>query len=173
MKFFTNHFGLEKCFPDSKVVELSDGRKVSVPVYDFAAQLRSLVQNEDLFNDQNMIEDYFDPQTMRPTKAYEDFGPDDTVGDLTTGRLFHEGMKLYCNRSVPRDCDAVMGFPLVLFTDGAVHDNNGGLEVKPVSFTGGMLKEEVRAKRSSYKHLGFVPSLLIGKGENADCFDDE
>ena len=52
MKFFTNHFGLEKCFPDSKVVQLSDGRKVSVPVYDFAAQLRSLVQNEDLFNDQ-------------------------------------------------------------------------------------------------------------------------
>ena len=62
---------------------------------------------------------------------------------------------------------------MVLFTDGAVHDNNGGLEVKPVSFTGGMLKEEVRAKRSSYKHLGFVPSLLIGKGKNADCFDDE
>ena len=41
------------------------------------------------------------------------------------------------------------------------------------SFTIGFLNARTRAKYNAWKHFGFRPNKELGKGENADNFDDE
>ena len=75
-------------FPDVKTVALSDGRKVFVPVYDFEQQFKALLENEDIVNQDNFIDGYFDKEILRPTKRWEDMEACDVINNLNTGTLY-------------------------------------------------------------------------------------
>ena len=161
-------------YPKPETVQLSDGRKVSVPVFEFEEQLRSIVQNEEVFNEDNMIDDNFDKKNLRPIKSYEELDDDDTIGDLACGKLYHEALRYYVDgKEKPADVDAVYGLPIIVFTDEANHDTKGGNSSNPLAWCVGFFKEEVRRKLSSWGLVGFLPNINIGKGSNSGHYDHD
>ena len=110
------------------------------------------MQNKEVFNEDNMIEDNFDKKNLRPIKSYEKLDDNDTIGDLASGKLYHEALSYYVDsKEKPADVDVVYGFPIVVFTDEANHDTKGGNKSNPLAWCSALLKEEVRRKLASWK----------------------
>ena len=101
LTFLSKFFGTSDLIPHPKEVKLTDGSRVTVPIYDFKTVFERMITDPDLVNDDNLIQDNFDPKTWRPIKSCSDFGPDDLIGDLTTGYLYEEGVKRYCDGDPP------------------------------------------------------------------------
>ena len=173
LKFLAKMFDMKNTFPTPVTVELSNGKKATVPIMSFKDSLLSILNDADIMKDENMIHDNFDKNTLRPTKHYNDYGPDDIIDDLNSGYLYHKGIELYCNAPPPPGVDMIVPCPLVMYCDEASTDKHGALTAEPVSWTPGFLNAEARLKYSNWRHAGYIPNLKVGKGTNSDNFDDE
>lgn len=173
MRFLPARFKMRNPYPEKKTIELSDKSKVIVPVYDFDEQVKSIMEDETIMNRDNLIDQHFDKDTLRPTKSWDQLADDDIISDLNTGRLYMEGIRAYCDGPKPPDIDLVIGGPLVIFTDEAVYDSSGGCKTGPTTFTFAFFKDTIRSKLEANRHLGFSPSLSVGRGSNSGNIDED
>ena len=174
LKLFAKLFDLKDPYPTEKTVECQGGKKVTVPVMDFKSQLLSLVNDPDLMTDDKFIEHNFDPETLRPTKHYDDYTDDDIIDDVNSGYLYHRGIDLYCkDEDKPDDVDMIVPCPIIMYVDECNTDKHGALSVEVVSFTLGFWNIETRRKYDAWRHAGFGPNMGVGLGTNANNYDDD
>jgi len=173
LKVLTEFFAVKNAVPVPKDVILSDGRKLTVPVFDFVETLKSLLLDPDVINDDNLIQENFDKKTWRPTKKYRDMGPNDRIDDLNTGYLMEKGIELYCNGPVPVGVARILPLPLIFFSDESHHDTHGGNKTSPVSVTLGCLNVNARSQYKNWRNLSFQSNKSLGQGKSANTYDDE
>ena len=171
--FLAKFFDMRGAFPTPTDVMCSRG-KVTVPVYDFEQQLLSIIGDPELMSDENLIQNNFDKETLRPIKSYDELLDNDIVDDVNDGRLYSAGSYEFCDDNLkPPDCDMIVPTPLIIYCDEAATDNYGKLSLEPIEFACAWNKREARAKFDANRLLGYVPNLDVVSGKNADNYDDE
>lgn len=171
--FIAEFFNSKDLYPTPKDVNLCDGSTVTVPIFPFDTMLKDILNDPNIINDDNLIQENFDKTTWRPTKMYTDLGQDDVINDLNTGLLYQRGIELYCDDKPPPGIARILPCPIIFFSDESHHDNNSGNKTGPVSMTVGMLNSDERAKYPNWRNIGFIPNYGLGKGKNANQYDDE
>ena len=150
--------------PSPKTVVCSLQKEVTVPTFDFETQFLSLVTNAECMQDSNFIQTNFDKNILRPTKSYEEFGPDDLIDDIHTGELYHKGIELYCNDRPPAGVDLIIPAPLICFADEANKDRSGACSTEPLSYTIGFFNQRARMRYDMWRHFGYAPNTSVGHG---------
>ena len=173
LKFLSKMFHLNETTPKQVTVHCSRNKKVTIPTIDFRAQVLSLVLDPDIMKPDNLIQDNFDPETLRPTLHYDDYGPNDLIDDVNSGSLYHKGIELYCNTDPPPGVDMIVPCPLIFYVDECYTDAHGALGIERVSFTLGFIRSEMRNHEWMWRHLGFAPNMKVGEGTNADNYDEK
>jgi hypothetical protein len=116
MKFLKKVFPFEGMEPKSIIVELHDGRKVTVPQVDFAESMRSILNDKEVMKH---IMKGLDPNTWRPMTSEETHENDDdaVIDDKDSGWLYRQGIKLHCPDETECDSTKVRPFPLLIHID--------------------------------------------------------
>lgn len=129
--------------PTTYVVELHDGRTVSVPVVDFADAMRSILNDKEVMK---FVMKGIDPTTFRPYKSTEEHesDPDAVIDDKDSGWLFRQGIKLHCPDSEDIDPKKVRPFPILMHIDCSHSDLFGNLKVAPVQVMPAILDVNVQ-----------------------------
>ena len=162
---------LEKTFyvkglmPMTKEMETHDRRKVTVPIFDFAAQVRNLLDDPDVMNKDNIMKG-LDQETWRPTLSAEEFEKDyhADIADKDSGYLYRMGIEAH----VPdhEDNTKILPLPIIVHIDKSHYDLHSNLCVTPIGFTLGMLDIDTQQKVDSWKMMATVPNLSAKKGKN-------
>ena len=173
INFLSKFFDTHSMLPDPKEVLLTDGSKVTIPVFDFKTVFERMLTDPEMINDENLIQDNFDKDTWRPIRTPSQFTDDDFIGDLATGTLYQEGIDLYCNGPPPPGIDLVLPCPIIAFTDESHHCTKGGNKTKPVTITLGVFRHEFRSTDRAWCNIGFIPNYGVGRGKNYGNFDDD
>jgi len=131
MKFLKKVFPFEGMEPKSIIVELHDGRKVTVPQVDFAESMRSILNDKEVMKH---IMKGLDPNTWRPMTSEETHENDDdaVIDDKDSGWLYRQGIKLHCPDETECDPTKVRPFPLLIHIDYSHGDLFGNLKVAPI-----------------------------------------
>ena len=158
MKNLNKHLCYDKFRPQQVVVTLPiDDTLEKVTVFDFKAQLFSLLTDTELFQPENLIfgclpgsdRDIFD------TETHFDFR-----GDIHQSQWYKDT----CQKLVKDELDIVI--PIIGFQDETHHDSKGRCTTDPFSFTLGCFKRHVRNDAQAWRHLGFVPKSRKRKPPN-------
>ena len=109
---------------------------VTLSYFDSKDMFLSLVTNKKLNQPENMISEYVDKETWKPTKHIEDWSDDDMINNVNSGTFFHEGITLTdLSTDLPVDVDEVRVVVLQFFIDKSHSDHMGDLATTPISFT--------------------------------------
>lgn len=173
LNFLSKMFHLNETTPKQATVQCCRNKKVTIPTVDFRAQVLSLVLDPDIMKPENLIQDNFDPETLRPTLHYNDYGPNDIIDDVNSGSMYHKGIELYCNTDPPHGVDMIVPCPLIFYVDESYSDAFGALGIERVSFTLAFIRSEMRNHDWMWRHLGFAPNMRVGEGTNADNYDEK
>ena len=73
--------------PTIKHVKFADDTMAAVPCYDFKDMLTSLLTDEDLNHDKNLIKSGIDKITWRPSVPMQDWKDDNIINDINTGTV--------------------------------------------------------------------------------------
>ena len=171
--YLADFFQAKDLIPAKKTALMADGSKVDMPVYDFKSVFERMMLDPELINEENLIKNNFDPKTWRPIKKYKDLAPHDTVDDLTTGCLYEKGIELYCDDPPPAGIARILPTPIILFTDEAHHDKKNGNKTGPMSMCPAVVKQDVRAKDSSWFNIAYLPNYGLGRGKYYGNYDDK
>ena len=171
--FLSDFFGGKELIPKKKTAEMCDGSKIDMPVYDFKAVFENMILDPTLVNEANLIQENFDPITWRPIKSFDELSPNDVVNDLASGSLYQEGINLYCNEDPPEGIARILPAPIIIFTDEAHHDKKNGNKTGPICMCPAMVKQEVRAKDSSWSVIAYLPNYGLGRGKYYGTYDDK
>ena len=151
--------------PMTKETETHDGRKVTVPIFDFAAQVRNLLDDPDVMNEHNIMKG-LDQETWRPTLSAEEFENNyhAVIQDKDSGYLYRMGIEAH----VPdhEDNTKILPLPIIVHIDKSHYDLHSNLCVTPIGFTLGMLDVDTQQKVDSWKMMATVPNLSAKKGKN-------
>ena len=160
-------FQAEDLRPSQKETETHDGRKVTVPVFDFPTIITSILDDIDIFNE-NTILAGLDKSTWRPKVSAEEWGndPHAVIGDKDTGYLYWQGIKAHCPDEEDCDPTEVLPLPLILHIDKSHYDLHGNLCVTPVGVSLAMLNSDTQQKVGAWRMLATVPNLSAKKGKN-------
>ena len=160
---------LEKAFrtkclkpKDVDVILPSNGRKVTVPVPDFASLTRFQLSKDYILDN---ISPNIDRDTFRPIISVEEHenNPKAVIGEKDTGWMYREAIKSHCP-DVP-DPTLVRPYPLCLHTDYSHADTNGFLKGCPVQCFPAMLTNKAQSDSKCWMLMSLIPSLSTGKGK--------
>ena len=177
VKFLAKHFGSTHYVPSADTLYIDQGKKrVTVPTFDFKKQMSSILTDSSLMVDENFVDDpKFDKETLRPTKAYQDYADNDIIDEPTTGMLYHQGVEMYCpsDEKPPPDVDTIVPLPCILYADEVSTCAHGDLSIENVVVVPAFFNHQTRSKLAACRTLGAVPNLGAGHGKYANNYDDE
>ena len=140
--------------PQQKTVHLtSDNTLISVPVFDFTAMALSMLHDNSLMKEDNIIPN-FDLHSGTKTASSGNYD------DLTSGSLYEKAKLIYA-----RGHDD-MPIPIYVFIDETFTDLYGALKVAPVIFTFAFFTQQCRNNVDFWRPLGLVPNLGFGKSKS-------
>ena len=157
-------------------------RKIIVPTFNFTSEVTSLLHNDNLMREKNLIKGYdimtgetngrklWDPETIQPLDPSAVTTPIDKnskLREVTTGYLYQESVSRLFTQShhVP--------IPPNFFYDKVNLDTNGGMVLAPLIFTFEFFKNKVFRKTSFWRILDYIPNLDIGHGKSSTKSADE
>ena len=152
--------------PEKKIVELHDGRRVTVPVIDFEEAVRSLLDDVTVMN--NIIE-RLDPNTWRPKTSAEEheYDPDAIIGDKESGYLYRQGIDLHCpDESDGIDPVVIRPLPVVIHIDKTHVDVFGNCAVAPIQMMLAMTDVDAQQVVNAWRQIATIPNLNVGKGKD-------
>ena len=153
-KFITD---LERSFDSSRMkpkdidVELASGGKATVSVFDLEAMILSLLHNESLMKEENLVPDY----DLHRGKSTE---PNNHYGEVHTGDAWEPARSHHCGEH-PQN----MPIALIVFCDESHFDLHGTLKVTPLCFTLSCFNESAQNRVDFWRPLAFLPTLTHGK----------
>ena len=185
-KTFVNNmskkFKTENHKPQIKEVQFDyDGRKASIPTFSFIEEVMSILNDNELMSDKNIIngydiftgkcgDDFWDSRsidTTIPNKIPIPNDPNRKISDISTSYLHQASVHRFC--SEPHH----MPVPIFIFYDKANLDQKGGLAVAPVLFSLGFIKTAILHRSFAWRILSYVPNLDIGQGRSNTKGADE
>ena len=143
---------------EKKVVLPESGVEVKLVLHDFLPSLYSLLNDNDLMQDENLIfNGDVDPFQKPPPGPHS---VDFQIKDINDAQLYRDAFETHV--LVP-GTDLLV--PLILFIDKTHVDEKGTHRLEPVSFTLGIFKKEVRALDHAWRPLGYVMNQSNIKAE--------
>lgn len=139
--------------PIKREVALPSGKKVTLVLHDFSQMLYSLLTDESLMIDENLLFCDNNPFAVPPPKP-------EKYGDVNTGSCYRQA---YIRMCTVEGRDVLL--PIILFIDKTVTDLHGNLSLEPVSFTIGILTREVRNQARAWRPLGYVQNQSLHPSE--------
>ena len=96
LRHLSKTFNVEGLKPTSKETVTHDGRRVTIPIFDFAAQVRNILDDPDVMNEDNIMKG-LDPKTWRPKLSAEEFEGDyhAIIADKDSGYLYRMGIETH------------------------------------------------------------------------------
>ena len=122
-------------------------RPATVVKFDFLEQMYSLLCDDDLMQDDNLL--FRDNSPLNPPP--ETILPNQHLQDINDGQLFKMAHK---NHVVDPSQDVLC--PIILFIDKTHCDTHARLTLEPVSFTLGIFNKSTRRRSISWRSLGYV-----------------
>lgn len=158
-------FDVDGLKPTTKETVTHDGRKVTVPIFDFAAQVRNILDDPDVMNKHNIMAG-LDQNTWRPSVSAEEFENDyhAMIADKDSGYLYRMGIETH----VPDDGinTNILPLPLIVHIDKSHYDLHSNLCVTPIGFTLAMFDVDTQQKIDSWRMMATIPNLSAKKGKN-------
>ena len=157
-------FQTKDLVPVRKHVKLSDNRIVTIPVTDFGALVRDILDDPRVLAD---ISPGIDPTTWRPKKSQEELhnDPDAIIGEKETGYLYEAGIKLHCPETT-QSGRRVLPLPCLQHLDQTHTDLFGHLTAIPNQYCPAMVSIEGQMKNRAWRCAAFIPNLAAGKGSD-------
>ena len=152
IKRLEKDYQLQYCRPfQIPITFQEDGLEIEITAFDFQAQLYSLLSNDELTNDLNML----DVNKDDPFTKY--IPPDGMIGTFNSGSWYNNAWD-FCVRPNTNDwmCPIIFGIDETL-----VGSHLNRATATPVSFTLSIFSEETRARPSAWRTLGFVYDTKI------------
>ncbi len=150
-------YNMEGLVPITTAVHLPNANaSVNVTTFDAKAVFLSLLSDPVIFNEDNLL--FFnreDPLAPPPQWDVIDKSKH-MLGDLNTGKRYHDTYHLRCNVN-GRD----FLFPLLIFQDKTHHDKKGNLCLEPLLLGFAGLDYRTRMKPDAWRPLGFVPNQNV------------
>ena len=140
------YYNMQGLKPKTEKLQLPSGNEINVTTHDFIHSLFSLLTDDYLTQDDNLLLNLDCPSL--PTK-----NSPDKVGDIDTGNLYKLGWTNYCKN--PKDVLCALNF----FIDKTHTDVLGKLGVEPVVFTLSIFNQKTRNKVIAWRNLGYIPTL--------------
>ena len=164
-------YGVSNLKPSIKVFRLtSRPAHITVPVFDFQAMFEDLIDDETLMRPENFsscinhmngkFESTGTSTRNNSTPAEFNSGSRHMLEDMASGYMYDRACKLHATGTD----DYAAG--LVFFIDKSHSDAFGALASSPVIFTMASFNTNTMRKRSSWRILGYIPNLGVGKGKN-------
>ena len=162
LRYLKEIFDVKDMEPNNHTVKLHDGRVVTVPVIDFAAAMRSILDDEEVMK--HVMSGLDD--TWRPIVSEEEHENDDNVviDDKVAGHLYRQGIKLHCPDNV--DKHLVRPFPVIVHIDKSHSDLFGNLAVAPVQVMPAMIDVDGQQSTAAWRQVATIPNLSAGKGKD-------
>ena len=155
--------------PVDRPYEMSDGRKVSIPVFDFATNVRSILDDPNVTNVDNIMAG-LDKDTWRPIVTESDHEKDihAVIADKDSGYLYRMGIDAHVPN--PDQCDPteVVPLPVIFHIDQSHFSNHGDLAVTPVGMTLAMLDVDTIQEVDAWRMIAVVPNLSAKIGKYKD-----
>jgi hypothetical protein len=165
LKRLSDTFNTEGLRPTSKETVTHDGQKVTVPVFNFPSQVRSILDDPDVMNKDNIMKG-LDENTWRPKRSAEDFENDyhAFIADKDSGYLYRMGIQTH----VPDHGGnaKILPLPNIVHIDKSHYDLHSNLCVTPIGFTLAMLDVDTQQKVDSWRMMATIPNLSAKKGSN-------
>ena len=146
-------FDSEGTKPIQKSVLLPSGKEVTLVLHDFSQMLYSLLTDETIMTDENLLFCDNDPYAVPPKQP-------DFYADVNTGSCYRQAHIKMCTVA-GRD----VLLPIILFIDKTVTDLHGNLSLEPVSFTLGIFTRQLRNQARAWRPLGYVQNQSLHPSE--------
>lgn len=171
LKRLSDTFNTEGLRPTSKETVTHDQRKITVPVFNFSAQVRSILDDPEVMNKDNIMKG-LDENTWRPKRSAEDFENDyhAVIADKDSGYLYRMGIEAH----VPdhgHTKTKILPLPIIVHIDKSHYDLHSNLCVTPIGFTLAMLDVDTQQKVDSWRMMATIPNLSAKKGSNKKKVD--
>ena len=146
-------------------VTLEDGRIVTIPVIDFAPQVRDFLDSPFV---QSHIADGIDRDTFRVIKMPDEheYDQDAIVGEKHTGFLYQRGIDVHCPSAPNVDPTLVRPLVIILHIDKSHADLFGNLSVIPIQYSLGIVDIDGQYNIKAWRVLAYIPNLSVGKGSD-------
>lgn len=146
-------------------VTLEDGRIVTIPVIDFAPQVRDFLDSPFV---QSHIADGIDRDTFRVIKTPDEheYDQDAIVGEKHTGFLYQRGIDVHCPSAPNVDPTLVRPLVIILHIDKSHADLFGNLSVIPIQYSLGIVDIDGQYNIKAWRVLAYIPNLSVGKGSD-------
>ena len=164
----TATFKCENLKPSFKEYTSLDGRRViTVPIFDWPSQIRELLDDRNVFNNENIMKG-LDKKTWRPLRSADDMENDQhfMIDDKDSGYLYWMGIEQHCPGDEECDTTEILPLPLILAIDKSHYDLHGNLCVTPIGFSLAMLDCHTQQRTEAWKMGATVPNLSVKKGRN-------
>jgi hypothetical protein len=123
--------------------------KVPLTIHSFEDVMYSLLRDEYLMQDDNLLFHNNNPFAPPPTQTPE------VYYDINDGENYRNAYNLYCSKQQ----DEAVLCPIILFVDKTHVDTYGRLTLEPVNITLGIFKKEVRQEPRAWRTLGYIPNM--------------
>lgn len=138
--------------PQSHEVHLPSGAKLDVVACSIRHQLVSLLCDDVLMHDDNLL--------LNPVNPFIDLR-EEFLGDLNTGWWYSETKAQLCSNP-----DKHLLLPIIFYIDESNVDKSGRLQVHPVTITLGLFKRRIRNMSRSWRTIGYIESLEKSTGND-------
>ena len=142
--------------PKHKLVELSDGSKATVSLFDIEFMILSLVTDDSLMKDDNLAEGY----DLFTGEVDNDHPHNENYGEVHTGDAWKPACKHYCGTKGKKK-----PISLIVFGDKTHTDLHGTLAVTPIISTLSLFNRAARNNPSFWRPMAYIPNLSHGKGK--------
>ena len=137
--------------------KLPSGKKIDVTAFSFKAKLASILMDDDLMQQQNLLLNKDNP-----------FSPPDTnegvLSDLNTGWWWRQTWLETC-----RSDDEIL-CPILFFLDAGRATKR--VSVEPLTFTIGLLKRDIRNLSKAWRTLGYLENISNSDSEEGTEVED-
>jgi hypothetical protein len=159
-------FSFQGLDPENFIVELHDGRTVTVPlpIVDFADSMPSILNDREVMK---FVMKGINPNTFCPytsAEEHENDPGDAIIDDKDSSWLFRQGIELHCPDDV--DPKKVRLFPVLMHIDCSHAALFGNFKVAPVQVMPAILDVNVQQTTAAWRKVATIPNLSAGKGKD-------
>ena len=166
IEHLSKRFNKSDLKPINKLVQLSDGRQVTVPVVDLRACILDIL-DDTMINGTNNLATGLNHKTWRPNFTQDDSDDQFIIGDKVSGYLYQDGIDLHCpSREDGVDEEKVRPLPLIFHIDKSHSDISGNLAVTPVTVTLAMFNVDIQQETRAWRNCACIPNLSAKKGQS-------
>ena len=150
--------GSNYLLPKEKKVELEDGRNFKVVVFDFAAQLLSLLQDKSIMQWENL--------SLNENQPFHPYlPPDGCISECNSGTCYK---KMYKRLQIDPTKNQLL-CPIILYVDKTNIDKLSRFNLEPMSFTCSIFKQHIRSTIKGWRMLGFIQNMdHLSRAQNSN-----